>query len=191
VDVTTVHLTSHRNIKPVYQADIACFVPGGFDRAHFGAGGMVGTQTLASAVHSAWVAAGQAVASCGGSVSGTCPALPQAADTDLRFAAVGPITPARRATRRSSISERRDVDDVGLAHREVTSRSYTSRYTTLSMGTDRGKTSNLNASSWRPALPVQDVRAPPHYSPVTIGAGGRSVAAICAAPHAACTRTTA
>ncbi|NDE42675.1 MAG: FAD-binding protein, partial [Betaproteobacteria bacterium] len=38
----TVHLTSHRGIKPVYQADVNNFVPGGFDRQHFGAGSMMG-----------------------------------------------------------------------------------------------------------------------------------------------------
>jgi hypothetical protein len=57
----TVHLTSHRGIKPVYREDLACFVPGGFDKAHVGAGSMVGCQQLLAAVRSGWDAALQAV----------------------------------------------------------------------------------------------------------------------------------
>ena len=37
----TLHLSSHRGIKPVYRADLGSFVPGGFDTGHFGAGSMV------------------------------------------------------------------------------------------------------------------------------------------------------
>jgi sarcosine oxidase subunit alpha len=58
----TVHLSSHRNVKPVYRSDIACFVPGGFDRAQFGAGAMVGCQTWSQAVDSGWQAGAQAAA---------------------------------------------------------------------------------------------------------------------------------
>ena len=191
----TVHLTSHRNIKPVYQPDIACFVPGGFDRAHFGAGAMVGTQTLASAVQSAWATAGQAVALCGGSVSEGSPALPLAADADLRFSAVGPITTSK-ARDKAFVDFQSDVavDDVGLAHREgYQSVEHLKRYTTLGMGTDQGKTSNLNALSImaaRRGLPVQDVGTTtfrPPYSPVTIGTlAGRSVGG-----HLAAVRRTA
>jgi hypothetical protein len=48
----TVHLSSHRNVKPVYRSDISSFVPGAFDRAQFGAGSMVGEQSWDGAIAS-------------------------------------------------------------------------------------------------------------------------------------------
>ena len=39
-------------MKPKYDPAIACFVPGGFDRAQFGAGSMVGTQNWTQAIDS-------------------------------------------------------------------------------------------------------------------------------------------
>ena len=191
----TVHLSSHRNIKPVYRADIACFVPGGFDRGHFAAGAMVGTQTMAAALQSAWEAATQAVQACGQSVAGASLSLPQGLDTDLRFAPVGPITTAS-ARDKAFVDFQSDVavDDIDLAHREgYQSVEHLKRYTTLGMGTDQGKTSNLNALSImaaRRGLTVQEVGTTtfrPPYSPVSIGTlAGRSVGA-----HLAAVRRTA
>jgi len=191
----TVHLSSHRNIRPVYRADIGCFVPGGFDRAHFGAGAMVGTQTMATTLQSAWEAATQAVAACGGSVAGASFTMPQGVDVDLRFAPVGPVTGARHRDK-AFVDFQSDVavDDVDLAHREgYQSVEHLKRYTTLGMGTDQGKTSNLNGLSIlaaRRGLPVQEVGTTtfrPPYSPVTIGTlAGRSVRA-----HLAAVRRTA
>ena len=191
----TVHLSSHRNIKPAYRADIACYVPGGFDRNHFGAGAMVGTQTLASALQSAWEVASQAVQAIGQSVAGASFPLPQGLDVDLAFAPVGPITTAI-ARDKAFVDFQSDVavDDVDLAHREgYQSVEHVKRYTTLGMGTDQGKTSNLNALSIMAAhrgLPVREVGTTtfrPPYSPVSIGTlAGRSVGA-----HLAAVRRTA
>ena len=191
----TVHLSSHRDIKPVYRPDIASFVPGGFDRNHFGAGAMVGAQTLAGALQSAWEAATQAVQVCGKSVSGASFALPQGNDTDLHFVPVGPIT-AGNSRDKAFVDFQSDVtvDDVDLAHREgYQSVEHLKRYTTLGMGTDQGKTSNLNGLSImaaRRGLPVQEVGTTtfrPPYSAVTIGTlAGRSVGS-----HLAAVRRTA
>ena len=191
----TVHLTSHRGIKPVYRADIAGFVPGGFDRAHFGAGAMVGTQTMADALASGWDAAAVAVLACGASVAGSCPTAPPGPDADLRFAALGPIV-AGKPRDKAFVDFQSDVavDDIALAHLEgYQSVEHLKRYTTLGMGTDQGKTSNLNALSImasKRGMPVEAVGTTtfrPPYAPVTIGTlAGRSVGA-----HLAAVRRTA
>ncbi len=191
----TVHLTSHRGIKPVYRSDIAGFVPGGFDRAHFGAGAMVGAQTMAAALQGAWDAATQAVQVCGGAVSGICPTAPTGPDADLRFAVVGPIV-AGKPRDKAFVDFQSDVavDDIALAHLEgYQSVEHLKRYTTLGMGTDQGKTSNLNALSImasRRGMAVDAVGTTtfrPPYAPVTIGTlAGRSVGG-----HLAAVRRTA
>ncbi len=180
----TVHLTSHRGIKPVYRSDIACFVPGGFDRAHFGAGSMMGTQTLGDAIQSGWDAARQAASACGQSLGLPPPAGPSAWDLSLGFVPVGPILSAKSIDK-SFVDFQSDVtvDDIDLAHREgYQSVEHLKRYTTLGMGTDQGKTSNLNALAIMAAkrgLGITDVGTTtfrPPYTPVTIGAlAGRSV----------------
>ncbi|MEO6623898.1 MAG: glycine cleavage T C-terminal barrel domain-containing protein, partial [Burkholderiaceae bacterium] len=189
----TVHLSSHRGIKPVYRSDIAGFVPGGFDRAHFGAGAMMGTQSLQAAVQSGWDAAAEAVLLCGKTLSGAAPSAPT--DVDLRFTPVGPIV-GEKARDKAFVDFQSDVatGDIDLAHSEgYQSVEHLKRYTTLGMGTDQGKTSNLNALSMmaeKRGLGIPDVGTTtfrPPYSPVTIGTlAGRSVG-----PHLAAVRRTA
>lgn len=186
----SVHLTSHRGIKPVYKADLASFVPGGFDRNHFGAGSMVGTQTLREAAQSGWDAAVQAAAVGGRSLTALCPAVPESEGTHLGFASVGPI-PGPASAGKAFVDFQNDVtvDDVALAHREgYQSVEHLKRYTTLGMGTDQGKTSNLNALALMAAkrgLGVAEVGTTtfrPPYSPATIGVlAGRGVGAHLAA----------
>ena len=182
----SVHLTSHRGIKPVYRADLASFVPGGFDRGHWGAGSMLGTQTLAGAIQSGWDAALQVASSAGKSMLLPCPAGPDADDAPLAFATVGPIV-AGKPGDKSFLDFQNDVsvDDVDLAHLEgYQSVEHLKRYTTLGMGTDQGKTANLNGlavMAARRGLGIQDVGTTtfrPPYTPATIGVlAGRSVGA--------------
>ena len=182
----TVHLTSHRGIKPVYRDDLASFVPGGFDKAHFGAGSMMGTQTLAAAIQSGWKSAQQAAAVSGKSLPLSCPAALASEDALLAFATVGPIVTDKPRDKafvdfQSDVS----VDDVELAHREgYVSVEHLKRYTTLGMGTDQGKTSNLNGlavMAARRGLGMADVGTTtfrPPYTPATIGAlAGRGAGA--------------
>ena len=180
----SVHLTSHRNIRPVYKPELCSFVPGGFDRAHFGAGSMVGTQTMTAAIQSGWEAARQAAQVCGTAVTGDAPRAPDSHDAYMAFTSVPPITTPQPVDK-SFVDFQNDVatSDVELAHREgYQSVEHLKRYTTQGMGTDQGKTSNLNAlviMAARRGMAVADVgtttfRAP--YTPATIGAlAGRSV----------------
>jgi len=182
----TVHLTSHRGIKPTYKPDLCSFVPGGFDSGHFGAGSMMGTQTFAQAVQSGWDAAVQAASGMGKPVTGLCPQAPVQDDVNLGFVAVGPMVPGK-AGDKSFVDFQSDVsvDDIALAHLEgYQSVEHLKRYTTLGMGTDQGKTSNLNAltiMAEKRRLDIQQVGTTtfrPPYAPATIGAlAGRSVRA--------------
>lgn len=181
----TVHLSSHRGIKPVYRTELAGFVPGGFDRQHVGAGAMVGCQDLAAALHSGWQAAQQVAQGGGRTVEASCPvAPPQVADATMAFAAAPPILlPGRKGKAFVDFQNDVTVDDIDLAHREgYRSVEHLKRYTTLGMGTDQGKTSNLNALAIMAALRERSLDAVgtttfrPPYTPVTIGAlAGRSV----------------
>ncbi len=182
----TVHLTSHRGIKPVYRAELGSFIPGGFDKGHFGAGSMMGAQTLPDAIQGGWEAAREAAASCGKSLSAICPTAPDDDNTHLGFTSVGPITVGKPGDK-SFVDFQSDVsvDDVALAHLEgYQSVEHLKRYTTLGMGTDQGKTSNLNGlavMAARRGLGIQDVGTTtfrPPYTPATIGAlAGRGVGA--------------
>ena len=182
----SVHLSSHRGIKPVYRPELASFVPGGFDRTHFGAGGMMGAQTLDDAIQGGWDAAQQAAAVCGRSLSALKPKAPEGPDTHLGFTVVGQLTAGKSADK-AFIDFQNDVsvDDVDLAHLEgYQSVEHLKRYTTLGMGTDQGKTSNLNGlavMAARRGLRLQDVGTTtfrPPYTPATIGVlAGRNVGA--------------
>ena len=180
----SVHLTSHRGNRPVYKPELSSFVPGGFDRAHFGAGSMVGTQTMTAAIQSGWEAARQAAMECGKTVPGDASRAPDSRDAYMAFTSVGPIATVNPVDK-SFVDFQNDVatSDVELAHLEgYQSVEHLKRYTTQGMGTDQGKTSNLNALSimaGKRDMAVADVgtttfRAP--YTPATIGAlAGRSV----------------
>lgn len=180
----TLHLSSHRGIRPRWQAEHGNFLPGGFDRDHFGAGSMMGARTWAEAIRSGWEAASRAVSACGSTLSGALPPVPDEHDASMAFAPVPPMRSVKGSDK-AFVDFQSDVstDDIDLAHREgYQSVEHLKRYTTLGMGTDQGKTSNLNALSIMATLrgmDVQDVGTTtfrPPYSPVAIGVlAGRSV----------------
>lgn len=180
----SVHLTSHRGILPIYKPELSSFVPGGFDRTHFGAGSMIGTQTMTAAILSGWEAARQAAQVCGKSVPGDAPRAPASNDAYMAFTSIGPIVTTHPIDK-SFVDFQNDVatSDVDLAHLEgYQSVEHLKRYTTQGMGTDQGKTSNLNALTLmaaRRGMAVADVGTTtfrPPYTPATIGAlAGRSV----------------
>jgi hypothetical protein len=86
----TVHLSSHRNVKPIYRSDIACFVPGAFDRAQFGAGSMVGEQTWNGAIESGWLAGAQAAGVLGLKTNGQAQSFDDS--TSMAFVPAGPCS---------------------------------------------------------------------------------------------------
>jgi sarcosine oxidase subunit alpha len=196
----TVHLTSHRGVKPVYSEAIGGFVPGGFDKEHFGAGAMVGSPNWQGAAQSGWQAGWSAAQAAAGKAGGpgshsspsgaspNPPAIPEALSQDATDAMWAPPLPAlvqANSVDKAFIDLQHDVhfDDISLAHREgFVSVEHLKRYTTQGMATDQGKTSNINAMMALAALrekalgDVGTTTFRPPFTPITVGAlAGRGV----------------
>ncbi len=183
----TVHLHSQSRGKLRFDSDIASFVPDFAVQAERSAGACNGTFGLA-AVLAEGETAGRAAAEAAGF-------SPAAANGHYKAASDG-FTPARwlwltPSTKPVGHGGKHFVDfqndvtaaDLHLALREgYTSVEHVKRYTTTGMGTDQGKTSNVNAlgivSEYR-ELPIEELGVTtfrPPYTPVTFGAwGGRDV----------------
>ena len=140
--------------KPVYRADDRCLRPGRLWRAgHFG---------CRRADAACFVADERSPA--GARLARRRPRTPeQLADRRRRAGgtgcprAGGPRLSPRRSSRRGKafVDFQNDVttEDVALAHEEgYESVEHLKRYTTLGMGTDQGKTSNINARALMAAL---------------------------------------
>ena len=154
-------------------------MPGGFAAGHFGAGAVIGSFGFVEAVRGGFEAGRRAAAHAGHDTPASELPLP-----DLRARSAMPIEPVwevapqRAAARRSSISRTTSPPRTSqLAHREgYQSVEHLKRYTTLGMGTDQGKTSNINALAIMAGLRGVDIPAAgtttfrPPYSPVAIGA---------------------
>jgi methylglutamate dehydrogenase subunit C len=179
----TVHLTSHTGIRPGFAEDIAAFIPGGFAQGQFGAGALMGIFDVSGAVESGIANGSHAARHAGFEAATLSLAAPE---DDGSSYAIEPCWAAQQAVRgKAFVDFQNDVTlkDVKLAHREgYQSVEHLKRYTTLGMGTDQGKTSNINALAIMAGL--RDVAVAeagtttfrPPYSPVAIGAlAGRSI----------------
>jgi methylglutamate dehydrogenase subunit C len=180
-----VHLTSHGGIKPRYSEAIASFVPGGFAKGQFGAGAVLGHFSIQEAVQDGADAATSALAFVGISKPVT-PVDPPAIRNDRSFA-ISPAWSQAEAGQQAHafVDFQNDVTlkDVNQAHQEgYSSVEHLKRYTTLGMGTDQGKTSNINAIGIMAGLRSVGMNEAgtttfrPPFTPLTIGAmAGRSV----------------
>jgi sarcosine oxidase subunit alpha len=180
-----VHLSSHGGIKPRYDEAIAGFVPGGFAPSHFGAGAMMGVFGLAAAVADGANAGASAASQAGFGKTRPVYAPEHAQD---RAYAILPVWAAPAGGKgKAFVDFQNDVTskDVKTAHQEgYRSVEHLKRYTTLGMGTDQGKTSNINALALMaehrgitiPEAGTTTFRPP--YAPLTMGAiAGRTVGA--------------
>jgi methylglutamate dehydrogenase subunit C len=181
------HLTSHTGIKPRYDETIAAFLPGGYATGHFGAGALQGRFDLAGAIRQGFEAGAAAAAHAGHGKSVGGVMLPEGVEQADSPAAHG-IEPVWQVPNlpkgKAFVDFQNDVTvkDLTLAHQEgYQSVEHLKRYTTLGMGTDQGKTSNINALAIMAGL--RGVGIPeagtttfrPPYSGVAIGAlAGRS-----------------
>jgi heterotetrameric sarcosine oxidase alpha subunit len=142
-----VHLTSHTGIKPVYSEKTVAFVPGGFAAGHFGAGALMGTFDLNAAIAEGAEAGSKAASHAGLSKKLKLVAAPEAAST--RAYSILPVwSPPQQGKGKAFVDFQNDVTfkDIKIAHEEgYLSVEHLKRYTTLGMGTDQGKTSNINA----------------------------------------------
>ena len=179
-----VHLTSHGGIKPKYDEKIAAFVPGGFAKTHFGAGAINGTFGLLAAIREGDTAAHAALPNVKKIKELELPAIRE----DRKYS-IQPIWNASEKTNEkyAFVDFQNDVtvkDIKGAFQEGYVSVEHLKRYTTLGMGTDQGKTSNINALAMMAelrGLPMSNAGTTtfrPPYSPMTIGAiAARTVAA--------------
>ncbi len=186
----TIHLHSQRGAKPVWNAELACFLAGGSGEAIHMAGAAAGiwnTDACEASGKAAGAAAARALGK-GAGIGADGGTAPTPAPGGWR----NPIRPLYeiRATGRklkSLVDPQNDVtaDDVRLAQREgFVSVEHLKRYTTLGMSTDGGKVGNviglaIMAEALGKEIPqVGATVFRPPYAPVSIGAlRGRSVGA--------------
>jgi len=175
----TVHLHSQMRGRLVEDPKLGAFVPAEPLPAVRSAGACAGRLALAEALADG-AAAGARAAQQAGFGDGAAPAVPP---VDAEGAAsphklwIMPLPRGRRAKRFVDFQNDVTVNDVALAVREgYRSIEHVKRYTTLGMGTDQGKTSNLNGmvaaaaalGVASDAVGTTTFRAP--YTPVTLGA---------------------
>ena len=197
-----VHLFSQSCGEVVFDSTRACFVPGRSAQPERSAGACNGAFELTYALAEGREAGKVAAAAAGFRKRGAEPS--PVVDT-VESAAVMPcwIVPSVKASgSKHFVDFQNDVTaaDIALAVREgYSSPEHLKRYTTLGMGTDQGKTSNVNGLgilaaelgqgiSQKPGARITTTFRPP-YTPITFGAlAGRDVGALadpirCTAMH--------
>ena len=173
-----VNLLSHRGVKPVWNAELACFLPSTCGERVMMAGAAAGVWDMAACERSGMEAVKFLVENKPASMQ------PGGWETPIR-----PLYEVRVRGKKtkSFVDPQHDVtsDDVRLAHREgFVSVEHLKRYTTLGMATDQGKVGNviglaLMAEALGKDIPeVGATTFRPPYTPVAIGAlAGRNAGA--------------
>lgn len=171
-----VHLHSQSGGKLEYRAQLAAFVPAQAKQATRSAGAARGVFGLQATLHDGFAAGADALAALG---LAALPGLAVTVQGELaQDHAVQISLPTESFRGKCFIDFQADVTlaDIGLAVREnYRSVEHLKRYTTLGMGTDQGKTSNLNglgllARQREEAIPaVGTTTFRPPYTPVTLG----------------------
>ena len=170
-----VHLHSHSGAKPVYEANLACFVPGQSVQPSLCAGSARGVFDLKSCLNDG-LQVGRSTVEALGLKSIV---LPQIDASDTPALQIEPIWEIPTETRaKAFVDFQNDVtsSDLKLAIREnYVSIEHAKRYTTAGMATDQGKISNTNVIgliasqlSVEPDLVGTTTYRPP-YSPISFG----------------------
>ncbi len=163
-------------------------MPGGYAAGHFGAGALAGVTTTAGAIENGTQAGTDAARHAGhGAPAASLPNLraPAIEGAAGRARDVAPAVIPAAAHGKAFVDFQNDVTtrDLQQAQQEgFESVEHLKRYTTLGMGTDQGKTGNLNAVRLMAGLRGIEMGAAgtttfrPPYTPVSIGAlAGRSI----------------
>jgi sarcosine oxidase subunit alpha len=178
----TVHLYSQSRGTLRFDEALASFVPSKPHEATLTAGAINGALRSSDCLAQGFEAGASAARAAGFEASpGTAPALTSAepAEEPLRALWLVPSGKPLGQGGKHFVDHQNDVTaaDVALANREgYRSVEHLKRYTTMGMGTDQGKTSNVNAlailadlrDAQIPEVGFTTFRAP--YTPVTIGA---------------------
>ncbi|MBM3544885.1 MAG: sarcosine oxidase subunit alpha family protein [Alphaproteobacteria bacterium] len=141
----TLHLTTHLNGKPVWNADLSALVPGALPPGMSVAGASAGQFGLAACLASGRLAGTEAAKACG--FKPKRHKAPKAADESTEASPVWQVETSRG---KAFVDFQNDVtiSDIKLAAREgFRVPEHLKRYTTLGMATDQGKTGNLNGAA--------------------------------------------
>jgi heterotetrameric sarcosine oxidase alpha subunit len=179
----TIHLHSQSGGKAVFDETASAFVPGRSKQAESSAGSSAGAMTLSACLNGGF-AAGAAAATALGFDAAPVPYLSGSAAESVARTSFWVVAGAKR---HAFVDIQTDVTtaDVALAHREgYVSVEHLKRYTTLGMGTDQGKTSNVTGLALMAKLRGRSIDETgtttfrPPYVPVAIGAfAGREMGA--------------
>ena len=182
-----IHLFSQSGGRPAFDGIKGAFVPGEARQAQFSVGGCNGTGALAFALSEGREAGKAAAAACGFRKRGgtSLPKVDVAEEMPIRLLWTVPSRQPNRRLDKHFVDFQNDVTaaDIALAAREgYRSVEHLKRYTTTGMGTDQGKTSNVNALAILSETLRADIAATgtttfrPPYAPATFGAlAGRDV----------------
>ncbi|MCL6286142.1 sarcosine oxidase subunit alpha family protein [Ruegeria sp. 2012CJ41-6] len=165
-----VHLTCHQRGRPVWNDDLAAFVPGAdLPPGLSVAGAANGSLSTYGALRSGAKGAMKAL-----DLTGSLPDLPAAEDAPVFQTPFWYVQGCSRAW----LDQQNDVTvkDVKLSHQEgFRSVEHLKRYTTLGMATDQGKTSNMGGLAIMAELAGKSIPETgttifrPPYTPVPIG----------------------
>jgi sarcosine oxidase subunit alpha len=175
----TVHLHCHAGGKLAWDEARLCFVPSTGRASVRSIGAANGSFGLGACLAEGARVGAEAAAAAGATKPGgvTPPSVPDEPVHPPQALWAVPERAGRRGKRFVDIQDDVTVEDVGLAAREgYVSVEHLKRYTTLGMGTDQGKTANVNGLALLaqlrgdaiPAVGTTTFRPP--YTPVTIGA---------------------
>jgi sarcosine oxidase subunit alpha len=184
----SVHLHAQARGRPAYDPALAAFVPGEPFQRERSAGAAKGSFTLQACLAEGF-AAGSAAARAAGFAAKDIGSPPSAGGEDdptpIRACWSLPPPPGRKPKR--FVDHQNDVtaDDVALAAREGYDHvELLKRYTTLGMGTDQGRTSNVAGLALLAGIRGREIPAVgtttfrPPFAPVTTGAfAGREIGA--------------
>ncbi len=184
----TLHLFSQSRGKVRFDADLGCFVPGASAQAERSAGACNGAFGLSDCLAQGFAAGKQAVKDAGLKIGRQAGATPRAGNDDFLPARWTWEVPSDKPSGRAGkafVDFQNDVtaNDLKLALREgYQSIEHVKRYTATGMGTDQGKTGNVNAigivaaAQGREIPDVGVTTFRPPYTPVTFGVfAGRDV----------------
>ena len=175
----SVHLFSQSRGKLRWEESIGAFVPDVSVEAERSVGACRGSFALADCLTEGHAAGIAAAGDAGG--AGDAGQAPKAIAGAVEPGRLAPIVPSTLPVGHNGkyfVDFQNDVTaaDVRLANREgYRSVEHLKRYTTMGMGTDQGKTSNVNAlgilaeAQGRPVPEVGHTTFRPPYTPVTIG----------------------
>ncbi len=169
-----VQLTTHQNGKPVWNSELAAFVPGPLPKGMTVAGAANGDLSVDYCLDAGARAGAAAATAAGFSAEG-----PQAPQAQKETYGLEPLWQVKEAKHKAFVDYQNDVaaSDIALAEREgYRSIEHVKRYTTLGMATDQGKTANVNglailAELTGKSIPETGITAArPPYTPVALGA---------------------